>query len=71
MNRLQMHLKNVQRVLINFNDRMIKKKLKKSELLRQITLTEYFKMNILIKKTKKIDQSFFYEYNNVNKNFKE
>ena len=59
MNRLQMHLKNVQRVLFNFNDRVIENQFHQNEFLRQITLIVYFKMNALIKKTKKANESFF------------
>ena len=70
VNRLQMHAQNAQRVLFNFNDCVIKNQLQKNELFRQITLIEYFKMNVLIKHCKKIDESFFYEYNDVNKYFK-
>ena len=65
-----MHAQNAQRVLFNFNDCVIKNQLQKNELFRQITLIEYFKMNVLIKHCKKIDESFFYEYNDVNKYFK-
>ena len=61
MNRLQMHMKSAQRVLINFNDRQIAKQFQKNEFLRQITLIEYFTMNALIEKLKKINGLFFYE----------
>ena len=67
MNRLQIHLKNIQRVLFNFNDRVIENQLQQNELFNQITLTKYFKMNALIEKIEKIDESFFYEYNDINK----
>ena len=70
VSRLQMHAQNVQRVLFNFNDRVIRNQFQKNEFFRQITLIEYFRMNVLIKHCKKIDESFFYEYNDVNKNFK-
>ena len=65
-----MHMKNAQRVLFNFNDRVIKNQFQKSELFRRITLIQYFEINVLIKNMKKVDELFFYEYNNVNKNSK-
>ena len=59
MNRLQMHLKNVQCVLINFNDRTIKEKLKKNELFRQINWLNISKWMFWSKKRKKSINHFF------------
>ena len=43
--RLQVYLKNMQQLLINFVDRIIIVQLIESEIIRQITLIEYFKLN--------------------------
>ena len=48
-----MHMKNIQRVLFNFNNRVIKNQFQKNELFRRIILIQYFEISVLIKNMKK------------------
>ena len=68
INRLQIHLKNLQRLLIDSNDFITIEIFQINEKFRQITLFEYFKMNKRAQKTKKHDKFSSYEHNIVVKN---
>ena len=68
VDRLQVHLKNQQRILIDSKNRMIEKQFQVNENLRHITFIEYFKVNKVHKNAMIDDKVFFYQYRDVVKN---
>ena len=68
--RLQIHMKNQQRILFDFNDDITSFQLQNNEKLRQTILIEFFKMNQRVKNAENANLSFSYEYLNINKDFK-
>ena len=69
--RLQIHLKNQQRILFDFIDAVTTSQSQNNEKFRQIILTEYFKMNRRVQDVENVDLSSSYEHLNLNKNFKQ
>ena len=67
--RLQIRVKNQQRILFDFNNDITSSQLQNSEKLRQIILIEFFKMNQRVKNVENANLSLSYEYLNINKNF--
>ena len=70
INCLQIHLKNLQSLLIDSNDFITIETFQINEKFRQITFIEYLKMNKRIWQMKKQNKFFFYEHNIVVKNSK-
>ena len=66
--RLIIHNENKQRVHFDSIDNPIK--MMRNEKLRQITLTKYFIMNLIVKQTKKANRNSRFNYNDVGKDFK-
>ena len=68
--RLQIHLKNQQRILFDFIDDVTMFQLQNNEKLRQIILIEYFKMNRRVQDVENVDLSSSYEHLNLSKDFR-
>ena len=66
--RLTIHNENKQHIHFNSINNSIK--IMRSEKLRQITLTKYFIINLIVKQIKKTNRNSRIDYNDVNKNFK-
>ena len=66
-----MYEKNQQRVLINFEDDLIVESFQNNEKFRRITLIEYFKMNRRAQNIEKKDELFFFEHDDITKDFRE
>ena len=68
--RLQIYVKNQQQILFDFNVDITSFQLQNNEKFRQTTLTEYFKMNRIVKDVENANLSLSYEHLNINKNYK-
>ena len=68
--RLQIYMKNQQRILFDFNDDITSFQLQNNKKFRQTILIEFFKMNQRVKDAKNANLSFSHKNLNINKNFK-
>ena len=71
IDRLQVHKKNQQRVLINFESGLIVESFQNNEKFRRTTLIEYFKMNRRAQNAKKRDEPSLFEHDDITKDLKE